>query len=298
MSAAGPLLNHTLGLGECATLACLLEVSAAKPGNVHRGADFEDLTFTDFVLSAQALGRVFQQAEDLPLGQLVLDAVRATRSWVATNTNLGLILLLAPLAKVRPGETWEAGIARVLGATTSQDARDVYEAIRVAQPGGLGAAPQADVADDAPSNLIDAMRLAAERDLIARQYAHDFAEVLHSVAPGLREGLARGRSVQTTIIHTFVRLMHEHPDTLIARKCGREIAEQSARYAGVVLGAGEPDSETYEDALADLDFWLRADGHRRNPGTSADLLGAGLFALLREGTLAPPWRFYSAGHSA
>ena len=92
-----------LTLGQKVTLACMLEVSAPKPGNVHRGADFEDLTFYDFIQSAVAIGSVFERHQVLSLGQLVFAAVEATRSVVSTNTNLGLILLMAPLAKAGIG---------------------------------------------------------------------------------------------------------------------------------------------------------------------------------------------------
>jgi triphosphoribosyl-dephospho-CoA synthase len=79
--------------------------------------------------------------------------------------------------------------------------------------------------------------------------------------------------------------MSAFPDSLIARKCGAETAEHSAAWAGRVLDSGRPESEAYQEQLADLDFWLRTDGHRRNPGTTADLIAAGLFVALRDGLL-------------
>ncbi|HWC89353.1 MAG TPA: triphosphoribosyl-dephospho-CoA synthase, partial [Pirellulales bacterium] len=128
----------TLSLGQCATLAALWEATATKPGNVHRGADFEDTTFADFVTSAVAIGPVFEQAAELRLGPLVLAAAAATRAAVATNTNLGMLLLMAPLAKARPGRPLEEEVGRVLGSLDADDARAVYEAIRLARPGGMG----------------------------------------------------------------------------------------------------------------------------------------------------------------
>ena len=38
----------------------------------------------------------------------------------------------------------------------------------------------------------------------------------------------------------------------------------------------------------EFDAWLRADGHRRNPGTTADLIAASLFAAFRDGILPMP----------
>jgi triphosphoribosyl-dephospho-CoA synthase len=85
-------------------------------------------------------------------------------------------------------------------------------------------------------------------------------------------------------------LIAQHGDSLIARKCGPEMAKKAATIAGQVLSSGKPGDETYYEALADFDFWLRSDGHRRNPGTTADLIAAALFAGLRDGLLPPPWR--------
>ena len=89
-------IDKSLSIGRLATLACVLEVTAAKPGNVHRGADFEDVTFSDFLVSAVVIGEVFDRS-DLSIGQSILQAVENTQAFVGTNTNLGMILLLGPL---------------------------------------------------------------------------------------------------------------------------------------------------------------------------------------------------------
>jgi triphosphoribosyl-dephospho-CoA synthase len=94
-----------------------------------------------------------------------------------------------------------------------------------------------------------------------------------------------------TIVHVHLQTMHRHPDSLIARKCGQPAAVAAAARAGAVLASGPPESDEYQDALADLDFWLRSDGHRRNPGTTADLIAAGLFAALRDGIIKAPFRW-------
>jgi triphosphoribosyl-dephospho-CoA synthase len=277
--------------GQLATLACLLEVTASKPGNVHRGADFEDLTFGDFVVSAVAIGPSFD-AGFKRLGPLVLEVIKATRQVVRTNTNLGMMLLMAPLALAPEGVSLEVGVRAVLNGLDADDSRQVYEAIRLASPGGMGRVEESDIADSAPDNLLAAMRLAADRDLVARQYVNGFSEVLGVVVPSLASGLARGWTVNDTIVRTHLELMHAYPDSLIARKCGHEVAEESAAYAGQVLSAGEPGDENYHGALADLDFWLRSDDHRRNPGTTADLIAAGLFAALRQNIIKWPARFF------
>ncbi len=280
----------TLSIGQCATLACVMEATAPKPGNVHRGADFEDASYPDFVVAATVVGPIFEQAVELPLGQTILRAVAATRAAVATNTNLGTILLVAPLAKVPRTASLASGVIEVLSRLSPADARDVYQAIRLAQPGGLGRVEADDVNAPPPSDLVAAMRLAADRDMVARQYAENFHHVLHGVVPRLGQALGSGVALSDAIVHVHLQVLSEHPDSLIARRRGIDVARQAAAMAAAVLSAGRPREEAYERALADLDFWLRADGHQRNPGTTADLVAAGLFAALRDGIIKPPFR--------
>ena len=272
----------SLSIRQCAELACLLEVTAPKPGNVHRGADFDDVTFADFVASAVAIGPALEAAVQQPVGQTVLSAIQATRACVKSNTNLGIVLLLAPLATVPRGQPMAAGVQTVLHNLTPDDARQVYAAILLAQAGGLGQVRELDVAGQAPKQLLDAMRAAAHRDQIARQYVTGFKDVLEIVTPWLIESRNAGWSLIESIVRTHVRWLAREPDSLIVRKCGAETAEHARRMAEQVLAAGLPGDDEYHAALADFDFWLRADGHRRNPGTTADLIAAGLFVALRD----------------
>lgn len=285
-----PLAAEPLSVGQCATLACLLEATASKPGNVHRGADFEDMTFTDLAVSAAAIGPAMEAAAQRGVGETVLAAVQATRRLVPVNTNLGTVLLLAPLAAVPRTQSLRAGISQVLRSMTARDAESVYAAIRLAEPGGLGSAAEMDVAAAPPHSLLVAMAAAAERDLVARQYAEDFHQVLQQAAVWIAAGCADGWPLGDAIVHAQLRLLAAWPDSLIARKCGRAVAEQAAARAQHVLDSGLPGDADYLDELAELDFWLRSDGNRRNPGTTADLIAAGLFVVLRENLIQPPFR--------
>ncbi|WP_254510758.1 triphosphoribosyl-dephospho-CoA synthase [Anatilimnocola floriformis] len=290
LSQNSKLKTQDLSPGQAATLACLLEVTAPKVGNVHRGADFEKLTFTDFVASAVAIGPAMEHAATTGVGRAVLSAIQATRQLVSTNTNLGMVLLIAPLAAVPRGESLQVGIANVLNSLTADDSALVYEAIRLAQPGGMGEAKEMDIAAAAPPSLLAAMKAAEERDLVARQYSTNFAIVLSEILPNLLAGQQKGWSLTDNIIREHVRLISVYSDSLIARKCGSETATQASAYAAQVLAAGDIDDENYHAALSDFDFWLRADGQQRNPGTTADLIAAALFAGLRDGLLSPPYR--------
>jgi triphosphoribosyl-dephospho-CoA synthase len=276
-------MSGTLTIGQCATLACLLEATAPKVGNVHRGADFHDLTFADFAVSSVAIAPAIDSAIHTGVGRAVYDAIRATRELVTTNTNLGMVLLIAPLAAVPRDQTLSrASVGDVLGRLTAEDSRLVYDAIRLAKPGGLGKVEAMDVADEPPADLLVAMRAAAERDLVARQYAENFHIVLDEALPALVAGARRGWSLTDAIIHTHLTLIARYGDTLITRKCGLGTSQKAAGLAEQVLGAGHPGDENYVAAAADFDFWLRSDGNRRNPGATADLVAAALFAGLRD----------------
>jgi len=272
----------TTSPGGLARIACLLEVTARKPGNVHRSADFEgDAYYLDFALSAGAIAGPLDRARTIGVGRAVFEAVEATRRVVATNTNLGMVLLLAPLAAVPEGTALGPGVAEVLARTTVDDAVLVYRAIRLARPGGLGSVDEQDVAAEPTIPLVEAMRLAAGRDLVARQYAEGYADVFGLALPALAGGIAAGRGIESAIVGAYLATLAAGPDTLIARKRGRAVAEEASRRASEAIRSGDLDG---------LDAWLRGDGHARNPGATADLIAAALFAALVDGTIPLPVR--------
>ena len=279
---------NSLSPGLRAQTACLLEATARKPGNVHRFLDFADTHYLDFLLSASAIAGPLDRASVDGVGTAILGAVEATRRVVRSNTNLGMILLLAPLAAVPEGAEIRVGIAGVLDGLTLRDASQTYEAIRRAQPGGLGAADDQDVAVEPTVTLREAMTLAADRDGVARQFANGYAEVFDVALPALRSHLDAGQALETAIIAAHLSLMKALPDTLIARKRGSDVAAEASRRAAEVLGSGWPDTATGRAEIGALDIWLRADGHARNPGTTADLVTAALFVALRDGTISLP----------
>jgi triphosphoribosyl-dephospho-CoA synthase len=274
--------------GLIAQIACTLEVCARKPGNVHRGADFEDVGLLDFLLSAAAIAGPMGRARELGVGRTILEAVAATRTVVRTNTNLGMILLLVPLAAAFEKGDLRDGVAEVLESTTVEDTRLVYRAIRMASPGGLGEVGEQDVAREPTIGLVEAMTLAADRDLVARQYANGYADVFDCALPSLRARLSAGLPLETAIIGAHLALLASRPETLIARKLGAEMADEARRLASDVLEEGWPEAPGSAGRFDRLDAWLRADGHARNPGASADLVTAALFAAVADGTIELP----------
>jgi triphosphoribosyl-dephospho-CoA synthase len=279
-------MNASVGL--YAQLACIWEATARKPGNVHRFCDHDDTGYVDFLTSAAAIAPVLAEAGTHSVGVTVLEAVRRTREVARANTNLGIVLLLAPLAKAESWPDGRAGVSAVLEALTTDDAALAYQAIVLAGAGGLGQAAEQDVRDVPSVSLREAMALAADRDTVARQYVTGFADVFDHGAPAILAGIERTGCLEGGIIHAYLHLMSLFPDTLIARKRGAEEAAESARCAAAVLGAGWPESSAGRAALVELDTWLRAVGHQRNPGTTADLIAASLFVLLRQSRLRLP----------
>lgn len=269
-----------------AQLACLLEVSANKPGNVTPFADFADTRYTDFLASSVILGRALRKAATVATGSLVLDAVRETKRLIGRNTNLGIALLFAPLAKaaLRKGRRpLRSRLRSVLTSLTPYDGQRVYEAIRLAQPGGLGDANQFDVrATRGRVPLLGAMCLAMDRDSIAREYATDFEITFTLGAPILERSLQESNDLGSSVIQTYLTLLSRVPDSLIARKCGAREAGRISREAGKILAIGGAFSEQGKRRLARWDPTLRQRGNRLNPGTTADLTASALFVVMLE----------------
>ena len=301
-----------------AQLACLLEVSAPKPGNVSPGRHFSDTRFEDFLASAAALGMPLAKAGEQRLGLTVRQAIEATRRWASGNTNLGIVLLLAPLARAaldttarrdsglgtRGANTPEPGVPivesripnpesrqsdlraalrQVLQQTSIDDARDVYAAIRLAAPGGLGRAEAQDVADEPDVTLLEAMRLAAHRDGIAREYATAFEVTFEAGVPALARARIDGLSWDDAVVETFLTLLAANVDTHVARRAGDAVAADVSERARQVVGSGGVRTEAGRRAIDDMDRAIRDAGNAGNPGTTADLTAAAIFVLLLGG---------------
>ena len=267
--------------------ACLFEACADKPGNVTWGKDFWDTRFVDFMASAVAVGPALRDATHATIGETVLRAVHDSRKLVSTNTNLGMILLLAPLAKAAGlghPQGLRAGVREVLESLSIEDARLTFEAIRFAAPGGLGSADEYDVRKNAVDvTLLQAMALAQHRDTVAREYCTDFQITFELGQKTLSEFWEAGHGFADSIVQTALTILAEVPDTLILRKEGPEVAQDVSRRARRVLDTGGAFTHQGREALREFDHSLRDDRHRMNPGTTADLIAATLFVFITEG---------------
>lgn len=277
--------ENGLSLGQQVQLACLLELSAPKPGNIGPQHEFADTTFADMVRSALMLGEALseERSRRLAVGRLIAEAVARTATVAAANTNLGIVLLFAPLARAavtrQEGEDLRAALSRVLAALDVADADAAFGAIVRARPGGLGDGGEHDVRRPARVSLREAMAHAAERDSIASEYVSDYAIVFGEGLPALRAALADGRPTLEAIVAVQLELLARRPDTLIARKAGPRAAQAVSRAAADVLAGRR--------SRAALHAQLCADRNRLNPGTTADLVAATLLAAQLCGVSLP-----------
>jgi triphosphoribosyl-dephospho-CoA synthase len=270
--------------------ACLAELAALKPGNVHVFAAGHDMTTAQFEASARASSPAMGEP-GMTVGARILGAIQRTRQVVDCNTNLGIVLLCAPLAQAALSPSpcgLRDRLVRVLDELTVADAEQAFAAIRLAQPGGLGTAPENDVRQPATVPLSVAMAGAAARDRIAGQYATAFADVFEIGVARLRSGLSRWTSQHWATTFAYLGFLASLPDSHIARKFGLERAQAACTMTRpldrLMQDAGDP--EHVVPRLLAFDAELKAAG--LNPGTSADLTVASLFALrLQDGEIGP-----------
>jgi triphosphoribosyl-dephospho-CoA synthase len=273
-------VNDLTGLiAEAFKAACRDEIAAPKPGNVHAISPGHRMTAADFVLSADAAAVPLSTA-GAAVGRRILDAVEATLAAVGMNTNLGIILLCAPLAAAaeRGSGDLRAVLAAVLEGLSREDANLAFQAIVRASPGGLGRAARHDVSEPATVTLREAMAEAADRDRIARQYVTAFEDIFAFGLPLLDAAVQRGSNPAWCTLMLYLGFLSAFPDTHIVRKHGVSTAEEvrlRAREYARRIGTGR-DCEMLRAEIMEWDAELKQRGI--NPGTSADLTVATIFA--------------------
>jgi triphosphoribosyl-dephospho-CoA synthase len=260
--------------------ACLLDMTALKPGNVGIHGSGHGMAPAQFIRSAVVSVPAIASAATT-VGERIYNAIVATRAAVGMNTNLGIVLLAAPLAYAfhelsmpASEERLRVVLEQVLGRLSIADAQLAFDAIALANPGGLGDAPRHDVREPAAVSLLDAMREAADRDSIARQYATGYADIFEVGLPALRAARAGGCSERRGATRVYLAFLAALPDSHVARKLGIDTAQAlraSATSHALAAGRGV---ET-DKALREWDVALKTRGI--NPGTSADLTVATLF---------------------
>ncbi|BCM24927.1 triphosphoribosyl-dephospho-CoA synthase [Methyloradius palustris] len=271
--------------------ACLAELSALKPGNVHIFADGHGMVVKDFILSAEVSASVMAQL-DIGVGQRIKAAVQATWQSVNCNTNLGIILLAAPMIQASllaytdgMHLSLRESLAKVLQNLSLEDAVLAYQAVEQASPAGLGNADEHDIHAQPTVTLLSAMQAAEQRDLIARQYSNGFTDIFDVGLAQYESAIARWNNESWAVSAVHLAFMAGFPDSHIVRKYGAskgaEIQQRAAEYLYGLLEQENP--KLYQRALLEFDAALKAE--RINPGTSADLTVATVLASYLQNVL-------------
>ena len=300
----------------CLQLALLFEFSAyPKPGNVHRTADFGGTRYEHFLASTVAVAPSLRTAAEqgvrvstqklslnrVEVGRIIRDAVNDVASWQhGGNTLLGSIILLTPIA-VSAGLTLGQGkssinrfrrnLRSIVESTTPEDAAILYDAINIAKPGGLGKAPELDVTDavsrqailDKGISLYDIFKISAPWDSISSEWVNNYHITFDIGYPFLIRQLKVTRDTNTATVNTFLKILSEVPDTLVARKAGLDKAKEVSIEAQRVLEIGGLATLEGKKSLQQFDQKLRDPAHRLNPGATADLTSAALTLAILNG---------------
>lgn len=260
--------------------ACQVELLALKPGNVHLYADGHGMTVDHFLSSAYATAPKLTDSM-LSLGERVLQSVISTRDAVSMNTNLGVILLCVPLAiaaEKASAATLRQTVDDVIRESDVQEAELIFQAIRMAAPSGLSTAKVNDVRDRARQGIYAIMNSAESKDMIARQYVTGFADVFEVGFNEVDEGIAQKLNQRDLAVRIYLGFLSRFPDTHIARQFGRTAAEDIRSEANSLYAefCKLNSTQLMYDRLMDYDANWKS--REVNPGTSADLTVATLFA--------------------
>ncbi|MGH8535874.1 MAG: triphosphoribosyl-dephospho-CoA synthase [Gammaproteobacteria bacterium] len=285
--------------------SCRLDLEALKPGNVSVQAPGHGMSAADFIRSAEAAAPLLC-ARDSSVGERILRSIEATQRAVGCNTNLGIVLLCAPLAHSVLMESPEGRLRPrlkgVLRSLTHDDTSRVFAAIALAAPAGLGRRERYDVRGEPTVGLCAAMAEAQTWDRIAFQYANDFIQIFDIGLPCIRRyakpGCNDAMALQWAAVACYLHFLAAFLDSHIERKYGPARAEGVRRIAKEVESRFKA-CENLINAmplLQEFDNNLKREG--LNPGTSADLTVASLLAFHLEYLLAGLNRDQSCGCSS
>ena len=278
-------------IAKIAQIASALEVSGyPKPGNVHRTRNYDDMVFEDFIISGIVIGDIIREATknvnigNPCLGKYILNAVKETDNWIKNNTNLGIVMMIIPIAcataisnnfnEIRPN------IVKLMKSTSVEDACDLYDAINIADAGGMGNQDEYDVAstnakEELKANkqtMWDVLKISAPWDRLANEMTSDMPVVFEIGYPTYYN-LIKENSLNKSCILTFLTILSEIPDTLISRKYGAKKASEISNQARQLLKYQNDDD--FKDKLKEFDDYLYE--NKFNPGTTADLTAASIF---------------------
>ncbi len=302
-------------ISQCLELAILLESSVHKPGNLSVVTNFEKTRYEHFLASAVAATPSFTKAveqgmaisarrirvDEAGVGSIIKDCIADIDKWQrGGNTLLGTVILLIPLAVASGMAFCQARIPMpkvreklgvITRSTTPEDAVEVYDAIRMAKPGGLGDVPELDLADsdsqkkilEEETTLFEVFEIARGYDMICAEWVNNYPVTFEEAYPSLRDQFQNGVDLETAVLQTFLEILAEYPDTLIARKVGNDRAKNVSKRAAEILTLGGPRTQQGKNALKEFDGELRREDNLLNPGTTADIIVASLALCILDG---------------
>ncbi len=304
-----PGVDKAKHVSKCLETAILLEVSANKPGNVNLAAGFEGTRVEHFLASAVAASASFEEAakrgiavskgrlkmSEAGVGQLIKNCVTDIAGWqTGGNTLLGTVMLFVPfavaagLSPMKDNEGFDLvelrrNVKRTVESTTAYDAVHLYEAIAIANPSGLNEAPDLDVnSPESKARLIEenvslfeVFKIASGYDDICYEWVNNCPIAFELGYPYIIHQL-KTNTLNTAIIHTFLKILSERPDTFISRKVGVKNAKKISNDARHILQLGGMETPKGRESVRVFDRKLRAYGNNFNPGTTADLTAATL----------------------
>ena len=280
---------NTESINKAIIWACEQEVSAPKPGNVNCYSDAHQMSVQDFLESAQAIAPILSQ-KNLSIGSMILKSVIATQKVVNCNTNLGIILLFAPLCKAIHGchtrEQLPESLRLLLNDLTLDDTKKAYEGIRLAQAGGLGKSKLHDINNEPTVTLREAMEYAKNKDSIAAQYLNNYRDIFDLGLRNLTLSINCGESIEWASAFAYLNLLSVMPDSLIIRKQGLSSAKSLMNQSKEILQKINENNKIsqIESDIILLDKELKQKAI--NPGTTADMTAATLLVYAFEQALS------------
>ena len=295
-------------IARCLQLAILLEASAHKPGNVNVVTDFEKTRYEHFLASAVAVTPSLESGArrgiavsegkidvaEVGVGKIIKYCVVDIAAWQhGGNTLLGTIILFSPIAVAAgmssrnecldPSEL-RGNLKLVTSSTTPRDAVDVYDAIEIASPSGLGKAPDLDVKDpeskkrilEKKVSLYEVFKIAEPYDTICSEYVNNYHVTFDLAYPFLSKHLDQTLDPSSATIQAFLEVLAKVPDTFIARKTNIQKAREVSLRTKEVVELGGVETSAGKKALNKLDKELRKQSNLLNPGTTADIIAAAL----------------------
>jgi triphosphoribosyl-dephospho-CoA synthase len=288
-------------IAKLAQISSALEVSGyPKPGNVHRTRDFHDMVFEDFIISGIVIGDTIKEAahhaneinnsisfKEANLGKFILQAVKETDKWIANNTNLGIVMLLTPISMAAAIssniEELKSNINKIIINSTVIDTLALYEAIGIADAGGMGEQEEYSVTNDEATNeliennlnIFDVLKISSSWDSLAMELTNKMPVTFNIGYPTFSK-FKKDSSINLATVITFLTILSEVPDTLISRKYGDEKAKEVSNLAKEVLGSLDITNDLIEfnKKLTEFDDYLFE--NRLNPGTTADLTASSI----------------------